>query len=174
MMFLICYKYCFFFQNRWAKVFGDAIQTIQLYNPHIGSLVYSTGCGDEKNEKDTQLPPNLHKLFADPKVLKVGVNVHGDTCRIANTFQCNVTSAYNLMNKSEGGIKRAASTPGGAKTSKAAKGSGASLEQMSKAHCPSHFQLDKNSDGSKVYSNTEISTTFSFSNYSLLLIAFFY
>lgn len=116
----------------------------------MGSLVFSTGCGNEKKPiklKDETLPNNLKSLLENKNVLKVGVNVHGDTCRIANTFNCNVLSAYNLMNKTESGIKRA-STSGG-KSEKAAKGGG-SLEKMSLTHCPAHMQLDKKSDGSKV------------------------
>lgn len=137
----------------WAKSFGDAIQTIQLYNPAVGSLVYSTGCGDEKNKNSSKLPKALEQVFAHKSILKVGVNVHGDTCRIANTFQCNVLSAYNLMNKTSSGIKRSSSAPlssSSSSSSKTKKSGGGSLESMSQDHCPAFMQLDKKSDGSKV------------------------
>ena len=64
-------------RTRWAAAgVGDAVQTIQLYAPGKGSLVYSTGhlgmaAWKKGAAKRRPLPPQLTALLAEPRILKV-------------------------------------------------------------------------------------------------------
>jgi hypothetical protein len=99
----------------------EKVCTIQIYCPIAGALVLSTvGL--------TKLPSPFEELFADERIIKVGVNISGDGSRIARDFGCPVNGMLDV-----------------------AKGRGkASLEDLCKKHCPERFHIAKDSVESQV------------------------
>jgi hypothetical protein len=103
----------------WFRKAGKAerVDTIQLYSPHAGALVFS--CVDMN-----KLPAELEELFADPGIAKVGVNIGGDGARLARDFGCHVHSLVNVATGHNG--KK-------------------SMQDLCKIICPVEFHIDKSS-----------------------------
>jgi hypothetical protein len=98
-------------------------------------------------------------LFASPRVVKVGVNLHGDTSRLAANFGVPVAAAHNVQasasavasgggNVGQGALQRSATET--APKKKKAKGGNASLEDLASSFCPPHLHVDKGSAAAKV------------------------
>mmetsp|Transcript_37116 Transcript_37116/g.73511 ORF Transcript_37116/g.73511 Transcript_37116/m.73511 type:complete len:403 (+) Transcript_37116:712-1920(+) len=146
---------------------GDAIQTIQLYAPNLGgALVYSTG---HKAQDGTPraLPPKLVEVLSHKRIIKVGVNLHGDGSRLASDFKIPIHACHNVQTSAANAsskkappqpplLKRSSSLDeggGGGKTAakkKGKKGSDSSLEALAAKFCPPHLHVDKDSVDSKV------------------------
>ena len=96
--------------------------------------------------------------------VKVGVNIHGDTARVAANFFVPVAAAHNVQLSAAGAaaqqqqpMQRALSTASGSSTKKSASKSqaraasgSASLEDLSLRFCPPHLHIDKSDAASKV------------------------
>lgn len=92
---------------------GNVVQVIQLYSPVLGSMVYSTGGGSVNDRR--ALPSGLQKVLGHSRLIKVGVNAHQCSLRIANDFGVVVTGVHNLL--------------------------GGNLQALSAKHCPQDLHL---------------------------------
>ena len=79
---------------QWWRQPGEAerIETIQLYSPRCGALLFSARGGGPV----VALPPSLLKLLGDERVVFVGVGVRGDGQRLARDFGVAVTALHDL------------------------------------------------------------------------------
>lgn len=103
----------------WFRENGEAerVSIIQLYSPHSGALVFSTG-------KLRMLPQEFLDLLADPLIALVGVNIGGDGARLARDFGCHVNGLVNVCRGQKG--KK-------------------SMQDLCKTFCPQAFHIDKDS-----------------------------
>ena len=107
----------------WRDESGEAerVNTIQLYSPYAGALVFSTGSLQ-------RLPLAFETLLADKRIALVGVNIVGDGARLSRDFRCRVTG---LLNVAIGQRK-------------------SSMEDLAARTCPKQFHIKKSSIENKV------------------------
>jgi len=101
---------------------GERVDTIQLYAPWAGAMVFSTG-------DLSSLPTGLVELLQDKQIIKLGVNVYGDATRLRRDFGAEVRGLHDIASKS-------------AKS--------ASLESLVARHCPKELHINKAAEESQV------------------------